>query len=103
MTQQAFSILLGKTQPHLEILLRASLYGYSLLVIFIALLAAIPPLTMGGVANSYADIETASPADFGLEPESVSLKTENGLNIAASLDFRVHSHIRGEYAQLLRG
>jgi len=62
LTQQAFSILLERTQPHLEILLRASLYGYSLLVIFALLFAAIPPLTMGGVANSYADIETESPA-----------------------------------------
>jgi len=100
LTQQAFSILLGRTQPHLEILLKASLYGYSLLVIFIALLASIPPLTMGGVVNSYADIETESPADFGLEPESVSLKTEDDLSIAASLDFRVHPHIRGEYYSL---
>jgi len=58
LTQQDTESLLGKTQPHLEILLKASLYGYSLLVIFIALLAAIPPLTRGSVVNSYADIET---------------------------------------------
>lgn len=55
----------------------------SLLVFFIVLFAAIPPLIMGNIVNSHVEVETHSPADFGLEPESVILETEDNLNIAA--------------------
>ncbi len=57
-----------------------------LATVFLAVLAAIPPLVTGGIVDRHVAFDrTWGAADFGLEAERVALTTSDGLNLVAYL------------------
>lgn len=52
-----------------------------LIALIIAALAAIPPLVMNDMIHIHADVETLSPAQFGVEAKEVWLAAEDGISL----------------------